>query len=96
MQTTETSLTNLTDRPVIVMLNSGRSLHLAPRAHSEPLHQVEVNNNAMITKLLQRRLILLQDVEPATAATELSSTKTETADSEGKQSTRPARKDKSS
>jgi len=85
---------NLTNRPVILMLNSGRSLHLAPRARSEALPTVEVHNNDMVTKLLQRRVILLEEQAPEAVATTASPAQTDTGNAPGKPNTRPARKDK--
>ncbi|GEM_PF-1916040 len=86
---------NLTNRPVILMLNSGRSLHLTPRARSEPLPTVEVNNNEMVTKLLQRRVILLEE-QPASEAvtTTASPGQADTGNLPDKGSARPVRKDK--
>ena len=48
---------NLTERPVLLRLNSGRTLHLAPRGTSEEVSDVEVKNNAKFEKLIERRII---------------------------------------
>lgn len=42
---------NLTDRPLVLTLSSGSTLHLAPAAMSEPLIDVEVKNNAKLERL---------------------------------------------
>ena len=54
---------NLTNRPVLLRLNSGRTLHLAPRTTSEEVMDVEVQNNAKAQKLEGRRVIALHQVE---------------------------------
>ena len=42
---------NLTTRPVLLRLNSGQTLHLAPRTISAELIDVEVENNPKVLKL---------------------------------------------
>lgn len=48
---------NLTDRPLVLMLSSGRTLHLAPAATSDELADVEVKNNAKLDRLGAQRVI---------------------------------------
>ena len=54
---------NLTNRPVLLRLNSGRTLHLAPRATSGELRDVEVEGTAKakIEKLVRKGVIALHD-----------------------------------
>jgi hypothetical protein len=54
---------NLTMRPVLLWLTSGRTLRLAPRETSSALGEVEVKNNPKIEKLQKRRIITLHKVE---------------------------------
>ncbi len=53
---------NLTNRPVLMRLNSGRSLHLAPGATSTELADTEISNNAKVEKLTGRHVIALNAV----------------------------------
>lgn len=47
---------NLTMKPVLLRLNSGKTLHISPRATIE-IMDVEVEKNAMVEKLCDRRVI---------------------------------------
>jgi len=53
---------NLTNRPVLMRLNSGRSLHLAPGAASPEVVDTEISNNAKVTKLQGRHVIALNPI----------------------------------
>ena len=63
---------NVTNRPVLLRLNSGATLHLAPRSISSEILEVEVSDNAKVQKLVERSVIQLQAKEkmeaPAQAA----------------------------
>ena len=50
---------NITSRPVLLRLNSGQTLHLAPRTTSKEVREVEVSNNARVQKLRDRHVIAL-------------------------------------
>jgi len=50
---------NITSRPVLLRLNSGQTLHLAPRTTSKEVREVEVSNNAKVQKLRERHVIAL-------------------------------------
>lgn len=52
---------NLTDRPVLMRLNSGASLHLSPAATSPEIVETEIRNNEKIKKLQGRHVIALQE-----------------------------------
>ena len=54
---------NLTNRPVLLRLNSGQTLHLAPRTTSSEIREVEVKSNSKVQKLEGRRVIALHKVE---------------------------------
>ena len=54
-----TKIENLTRRQVLVRLSSGETLHIAPRATSDDLADVEVDN-AKVQKLEQLRVIALR------------------------------------
>ena len=54
---TTVRIKNLTNRPVILSLNSGRTLHLSPRTTSRELRDVEVKSNAKVEKLQKQRVI---------------------------------------
>jgi hypothetical protein len=56
-------IANLSNRPVVVRLNTGRTLHLAPRAESEEVHESEVSGNQKLRKLSAHRLIEVQKTE---------------------------------
>ena len=48
---------NLTGRPVLIRCNSGKTLHLPPRATSKAVPEAEVANNPKVEKLIKRRVI---------------------------------------
>ncbi|MGA1870569.1 MAG: hypothetical protein ACMUJM_18695 [bacterium] len=50
---------NLTNRLVLLRLNSGQTLHLAPRASSREIPDIEVRKNLKVQKLLDRHIIAL-------------------------------------
>jgi len=52
---------NLTNSPVLLRLNSGQSLHLAPRITLTDILDVEVRNNAKVEKLKGRCVIALHE-----------------------------------
>lgn len=70
-------LENLTDRPVLLVLSSGESLRLSPGETSAELHEVEIQNNLKVDKLVKQRVIAVSaskteplpgDVSPPPAA----------------------------
>jgi len=52
---------NLTNRPVLLRLNSGQTLHLTPLKTSAEVMEVEVKDNPKVEKLEERQVIKLQD-----------------------------------
>lgn len=54
---------NLSNRPVLMRLNSGQSVHLSPGATSAEVADAEISNNAKITKLQSRHLIVLSPLK---------------------------------
>ena len=52
---------NLTSRPVLLRLNSGKTLHLMSRATSTGIVGAEVNNNIKVQKLQDRHIISLHE-----------------------------------
>lgn len=52
---------NRTERPLWLRLNSGQSLHLAPRQTSGELRDVEVKSNAKVQKLREQHVIVLHE-----------------------------------
>ncbi len=54
---------NLTDRQVILRLNSGNTLFIEPGKPSGYIPVEEVSNNTMVDKLLDRRIIAVHTVE---------------------------------
>ena len=56
---------NLTNRPVLLRLNSGQTLHLAPRATSRKISEIEVTKNLKVQKLQNRHIIALHKVKEA-------------------------------
>lgn len=57
------TIENLTNRPVLLRLNSGETLHLAPRLTSGALADVEVEANAKVEKLLGQQVIAIHPVK---------------------------------
>ena len=53
---------NLTNRPVLLRLNSGQTLHLAPRIATTEIMEVEVKGNTRLQKLQERHVIALHEV----------------------------------
>lgn len=56
------SFTNVSGGPVLLRLNSGVTLHLAPGEVSRELEGADVLGNARLEPLLQRRLLHLEEV----------------------------------
>jgi hypothetical protein len=54
---------NLTQRPVLMRLNSGASLHLSPGMTSHEIVDEEVTRNGKVEKLQGRRTIALIEVK---------------------------------
>ena len=52
---------NRTKRPVLLRLNSGRTMRLSPRATSESVRGAEVQGNTTVEKLIRRRVIARLD-----------------------------------
>ncbi len=70
---------NVTNRPVLLRLNSGKTLHLAASITSTEILEVEVNNNSKVKKLLERKIINLHPVEKkSTAGTKRKKSKAKT------------------
>ncbi len=61
---------NLTNRPVLLRLNSGSTLHIAPRQMSGECTDGDVRNNHMIQKLLDRRVLSMLTVKSQKKKTE--------------------------
>lgn len=57
------TIENLTNRPVLLRLNSGQTLHLTPRTTSGEILDVEVKSNTKVQKLAGRRVIALHETE---------------------------------
>ena len=74
---------NLANRPVLLRLNSGQTLHLDPRRTSAEVLDVEVERNAKVKKLEGRRVILLHKVEEKKRSTRASK-KSKAESTEGK------------
>lgn len=53
---------NLTNRLVLLRLNSGQTLHLSPRETSEEVRETEVMSNVKVQKLEGRRVISVHKV----------------------------------
>jgi len=60
---THYSFQNLTDRQVILRLNSGETLFIEPGRSSAYIPVEEMRNNTMVDKLLDRRIIAVHTVE---------------------------------
>lgn len=58
-----TKIENLTNRPVLLRCNSGETLHIAPRAISADVLDVEVKDNLAVQKLKDRHIIALHEAE---------------------------------
>lgn len=54
---------NLTNRPVLLRLNSGQSLHLAGRTTTAEIPDVDIRNNAKVQKLRDRHIIALHEAK---------------------------------
>ena len=54
-------IVNLSNRPVSVRLNTGVTRHIPPRANLGGIRAAEVDGNAMIDKLVTRRVLALRD-----------------------------------
>lgn len=63
---------NLTQRPVLMRLNSGASLHLSPGMTSPEIVDEEVTRNAKVEKLQSRHVIALVEVKSKATKVETS------------------------
>ena len=57
-----TEIENLTQKPIFLRLNSGRTLHLAPGLRSPQIGEFEWENNGKVKKLEALRAIALHPV----------------------------------
>jgi len=62
------TIENLTSRLVSLRLNSGTTLHLPPGTNSSEIVDVEVQSNAEVQKLQDRRVIALHDTTKESSA----------------------------
>jgi len=58
------TISNLTDRPVLLAFNSGRTLRLSPRSQSEEIPDVELTNNSKVAKLTALNVISVDAPAP--------------------------------
>jgi hypothetical protein len=89
------TIENLTNRLVSLRLNSGTTLHLPPGTNSLEIIDVEVESNAEVQKLQDRRVIALHDSATATATKDKSAaaaTKDESATTAERSSAKPPKK----
>jgi hypothetical protein len=56
------TIENLSKKPVLLRLNSGKTLHLAPNKTSSELRDAEVRSNTKVQKLQDRYVIALHEV----------------------------------
>ncbi len=68
---------NLTNRPVLLRLNSGSTLHIAPRQISGECADGDIQNNPMVEKLQQRLVISLEPIKAPKKKTESAEEKAE-------------------
>ena len=59
---------------LIVPLNSGKTIHLAPSATSELIADIEINGNERVAKLLRNALITTMQAKAATVAASAATT----------------------
>ena len=71
------SLSNRASHLLILQLNSGKTLHLAPGESSRPVDDLEVSGNEKITKLLRSSLIAVTPVVQSVKITSGSALSTE-------------------
>jgi hypothetical protein len=60
-------ITNTSGRLLTLELNSGESLHLAPRETSEPIDEIAVDDNAMIQRLEDGGAVAVERAKPDAA-----------------------------
>lgn len=61
---------NCTNRPVLLRLNSGSTMHIAPNQVSGECTEGDVRNNPIIQKLLDRRVLSVHTVKSQKKQTE--------------------------
>jgi hypothetical protein len=54
---------NLTQRPVLMRLNSGATLHLSPGMSSDAVAEEDVDRNEKVQKLQSKHVIALTEVK---------------------------------
>ncbi|MBC8075536.1 MAG: hypothetical protein H7Y32_05625 [Chloroflexales bacterium] len=84
---------NKTERPVLLSLNSGTALHLAPGTTSEELPEAEVDNNPKVQKLREQRIVAVHTAGAAEVTEEAVVAQPATGDETGDDApARPRRK----
>lgn len=56
---------NISHQLLIVSLNSGKTVYLAPRESSHPIEELEISGNEKVAKLLKANLVATTKVETA-------------------------------
>lgn len=84
------TISNLTDRPVLLAFNSGRTLRLSPRSQSEDIPDVELNNNAKVAKLAASHVIAVDAPATKRRGAAASSGAAAPANTSAKDASRPA------
>ena len=57
------SITNRTKQLLIIELNNGEAVHLAPDRPSDPIDEAQVNGNEKFSKLVRTNLITSTEAE---------------------------------
>jgi|GEM_PF-3675078 len=57
------TISNLTDRPVLLAFNSGQTLRLSPRSSAGEIPEVEIVNNAKVAKLTALNIITVEEAQ---------------------------------
>jgi hypothetical protein len=68
-------LANQTSQLMIVILNSGASVHLAPKSSSGMVPYAEINSNQKIQRLVERGHLAVKQQMPPSSKTDTGTTK---------------------
>ncbi len=90
------TISNLTDRPVLLAFNSGQTLRLSPRSSTGEIPEVEIVNNAKVAKLTALNIITVEEAQQRRAGgSRAGSSKTADSDDASGQATASERPEKS-
>lgn len=56
--------------PLVITLNSGRTIHLAPKEVSESMDEIEIKRNQQLERMKEKSLIIIEEIKKKRGETE--------------------------